>query len=181
MCSLQILQAESHPHIHNQGPTSSSGAKEGLSVYGLFHHFARTPQGKQLLRQYFLRPSTDIAVINEKLDTATVFLRPDNHGPLVNITKSLGQIKNMRAVMTNLKKGVSSGLSKGGGIKNGIWSTLRSVRWSNEAVREPISLRWQFAFHAMQIRDTITEVMGADNLVIKAKVSKPGVHTWFMV
>ena len=69
-----------------------------------------------------------MAVINERLDTATIFLRPDNHGPLTNITKSLGQVKNMRAVMTNLKKGVSSGLSKGGGIKNGIWSTLRSVR-----------------------------------------------------
>jgi len=97
-------------------------------VYGLFHHLARTPQGKQLLRQYFLRPSTDSAVINERLDTAAVFLRPDNHGPLMNITKNLGQVKNMRAVMINLKKGVSSGLSKGGGIKNGIWSTLRSVR-----------------------------------------------------
>lgn len=129
LSSLQILQSESHPHSHNQGPTqSSSGSKEGLSVYGLFHHLARTPQGKQLLRQYFLRPSTDMAIINERLDTAAVFLQTGNLGPLTSITKSLGHIKNMRAVMINLRKGVSSGLSKGGGIKNGIWSTLRSVR-----------------------------------------------------
>ena len=128
LSSLQIIQSETHPHSHNQGPTkASSGAKEGLSVYGLFHHLARTPQGKQLLRQYFLRPITDVTVIKERLNTATVFLRPDNSGPVGNITKGLGQIKNMRVVMVNLKKGVSNGLGKGGGIKNGTWATLRKV------------------------------------------------------
>lgn len=76
-----------------------------------------------------------MAVINERLDTAAVFLRPDNHGPLINITKNLGQVKNMRAVMINLRKGVSSGLSKGGGIRNGIWSALRSVRKFNDRIR----------------------------------------------
>lgn len=29
--------------------------------------------------------------------------------------------------MVNLKKGVSNGLGKGGGIKNGTWATLRKV------------------------------------------------------
>lgn len=129
LSSLQIIQSESHPHSHNQGPTqASSGAKEGLSVYGLFHHLARTPQGKQLLRKYFLRPTTDFTIIKERLNAATLFLRPENGGPIGNITKSLGQIKNMRAVMINLRKGVSNGLSKSGGIKNNIWSTLRKVR-----------------------------------------------------
>ncbi|KAL8832534.1 MAG: hypothetical protein Q9191_000216 [Dirinaria sp. TL-2023a] len=148
LSSLQILQTESHPYLHNQGPTAaSSSSKEGLSVYGLFHHLARTPQGKKLLRQYFLRPSTDHATIKDRLDTASVFLRPDNHDPLTDITKSLGQIKNMRVVMSSLSKGTS------GGIKNGIWATLRS-----------------FAFHAMQIREAMTEVVGAEQLAIKAKV-----------
>lgn len=129
LSSLQILQSESHPYLHNQGPTAASpSSKEGLSVYGLFHHLARTPQGKQLLRQYFLRPSTDYVTIKDRLDTASVFLRPDNHEPLTNITKSLGQVKNMRVVMSSLSKGTSGGPSKGGGIKNSIWSTLRSVR-----------------------------------------------------
>ena len=105
----------------------TSGAKEGLSVYGLFHHFARTPQGKHLLRQYFLRPSLDIAVINERLDSASTFLRPDNNNPMDIIVKSLGHIKNMRTIMIHLRRGISNGLSKGGGIKNGIWSSLRSV------------------------------------------------------
>lgn len=112
-----------------------------------------------------------MVVINERLDTASVFLRPDNHGPLTSITKSLGQIKNMRAVMMNLKKGVSSGLSKVGRIKNGIWSTLRSVRvLLNPAHKRLLKLRLQFAFHAMQIRDAVTEVVGAERLVVRAKV-----------
>ena len=68
--SLQILQHEFHPNSHMQGPTkSSSGAKESLSVYGLFHQLARTPQGKQKLRQIFLRPSIDIDLIVERHKT----------------------------------------------------------------------------------------------------------------
>ena len=128
LASLQVLQSESHPQSHNQGPTkASSGSKEGLSVYGLFHHLARTPQGKYLLRQYFLRPSLDMGIVNERLDTASVFLRPDNSDPLNLIVKSLGQIKNMKTVMIHLRKGIGNGLSKGGGIKSGVWSSLRSV------------------------------------------------------
>lgn len=69
-----------------------------------------------------------MAVIKERHNTATLFLRPDNNGPVGNITKSLGQIGNMRSVMVNLRKGVSFGPSKGGGIRNGTWSTLRKVK-----------------------------------------------------
>lgn len=132
LASLQILQSESHPQSHNQGPTkASSGWKEGLSVYGLFHHLARTPQGKYNLRQYFLRPSLDISIVNERLDTASVFLRPENSGPLNMLVKSLGQIKNMKTVLIHLRKGISNGMSKGGGIKSGVWSSLRSVEQKN--------------------------------------------------
>lgn len=67
-------------------------------------------------------------MINERLDTASVFLRPENNSLMDGIMKSLGQIKNMRTVMVHLRKGVSNALSKTGGIKSGIWSSLRSVR-----------------------------------------------------
>ena len=124
-----MLQLESSPNTHSHGPTrASSGSKEGLSVYGLFHHLARTPQGKHLLRQYFLRPILDINVINERLETASVFLRSDNDAPMNSIVKNLGQIKNMKTVTLHLRKGISNGSSKGGGIKSGVWSSLRSVR-----------------------------------------------------
>lgn len=67
-------------------------------------------------------------VINERLETASVFLRPDNDSPLNNIVKNLGQIKNMKTAMIHLRKGIGSGLSRGGAIKSGVWSSLRSVR-----------------------------------------------------
>ena len=128
LASLQIMQSESHPHSHNQGPiTGSSGSKEGLSVYGLFHHMARTPQGKNLLRQYFLRPSLDLDLLKERFDTTTVFLRPDNDPYMEQIIKSLNQIKNMTTVMIHLRKGMSNGIGKAGGIRSGVWSSLRSV------------------------------------------------------
>ncbi|RMZ88581.1 hypothetical protein DV736_g4193, partial [Chaetothyriales sp. CBS 134916] len=68
LSTLQIIQPESHPNIFNQGP-GTSGSKEVLSVFGLFQHHARTPQGKAQLRTIFLRPSLDVNVINERLDT----------------------------------------------------------------------------------------------------------------
>lgn len=126
LSSLQILQSEIHPQAHNQGPTNTNpGSKEGLSVYGLFQRLTRTPQGKALLRQYFLRPSLEIDVINERLDTTNVFLRPDNDGSLKSITNSLGKIKNMKTVVIHLRKGISN--TKGGNIRCGVWSSLQSV------------------------------------------------------
>lgn len=122
------MLSESHPNYHNQGPTNaSSGSKESLSVYGLFHHLARTSQGKFILRQYFLRPSMNVAVINERLQTISVLLRPENASVLENISKNLANIKNLRQVMVQLTKGVASSTNKGGGIARGIWATIRQV------------------------------------------------------
>jgi DNA mismatch repair protein MSH5 len=122
------MQSESHPHSHNQGPTkSSSRSKEGFSVYGLFHHLARTPQGKFLLRQYFLRPSLNPHVINERLETIGVFLRPENTGPVEKLVKNLQSVKNIRVTMINLRKGVGAGLGRGGGISRSVWAGIRQV------------------------------------------------------
>jgi DNA mismatch repair protein MSH5 len=121
--SLQIIQTESHPNSHSQGP-NSYGAKEGLSVYGLFHHLARTPQGKQLLRQHFLRPTLSLNLINERLNLVGVFTRPDNASQIADIGKELRSIKNMRLVMLSLRKGVN--FSKGS-ISRSVWSTILKV------------------------------------------------------
>lgn len=56
LTALQIVGAESHPSTQSQG-SNGHGAKESLSVYGLFHSLAQTPQGKRKLRQAFIRPS----------------------------------------------------------------------------------------------------------------------------
>jgi DNA mismatch repair protein MSH5 len=128
---LQIIQTESHPNSHNQGP-NSHGAKEGLSVYGLFHYLARTSQGRQLLRQWFLRPSMSIMVISERLDAVGVFVRPDNATLLDDLVKDLRQIKNMRTVMLSMRKGVSA---TQGGIATPAWQNLLRVSHSTIIVR----------------------------------------------
>ena len=126
--SLQIMLSESHPNYHNQGPTTgTTGSKESLSVYGLFHHLARTAQGKATLRQYFLRPSLDISIIEKRLNTISVLLRSENASALESISKNLTNVKNMRQVVIQLTKGIASNSNKGG-IARGIWATIRQVR-----------------------------------------------------
>ena len=106
----------------------NSGSKEGLSIYGLFLQLAHTPQGKYLLRQFFLRPSLDINLINERLDTTTVFLHPDNAAVIELLVKSLKKIQNMRTALIHLRKGVSGKASaKGGRIRRGVWGSLVMV------------------------------------------------------
>lgn len=126
--SLQILGAESHPSSHNKGPTkNNSGAKEGLSVYGLFHHLARTPQGRLMLRRYFLRPSLNLDIINERLDTVSIFTRPENDSALQTLVRNLKHIGNMRVMMMNLKKGVSGSTQGRSGFSKSIWVSIRAV------------------------------------------------------
>ncbi|TIA61527.1 hypothetical protein D6C77_03421 [Aureobasidium pullulans] len=154
LLSLQIVQSESHPHSHNQGPAkANSGSKEGFSVYGLFHSLARTPQGKFLLRQYFLRPSINPEVINERLDAVSFLLRAENTEPMEALIKNLSKIKNMRTTMINLRKGISGSGAGKRGPPNFIWTGIRL-----------------FAFHALQIKDCFQEVIGGDRLALRSKV-----------
>ncbi|KAK3708862.1 hypothetical protein LTR37_011192 [Vermiconidia calcicola] len=157
LLSLQITSTESHPNAQNQGPASrgwpSGGAKEGLSVYGLFHHLARTSQGRHLLRQYFLRPSLNMAVINERLDTISVLLRPENSTLMDDIVDSLAKIKNMRLVTVNLRKGVSSGLNKSRAVSSSVWPAL-----------------CDFALHSLRVFDHISGLAGGERLAIRLKI-----------
>ncbi|KAK0845768.1 hypothetical protein LTS02_015182 [Friedmanniomyces endolithicus] len=152
LLSLQIMSTESHPNAQYQGPAGkgwSSGAKEGLSVYGLFHHQAKTSQG----RQYFLRPSLNIAVINERLQTISVLLRPDNTTSLDRLTGSLSKTKDMRLATTNLHKGVSAGLNRNRGISTSVWPSIR-----------------HFVFYALGIQDALIELQGSERLAIRIKI-----------
>ncbi|RAL10511.1 MutS family protein MSH5 [Aspergillus homomorphus CBS 101889] len=151
LSSLQIMESESHPSIVNQGRKSNS-TKEGLSVYGLFQRFARTPQGKIRLKQMFLRPSVDVDVIQERHAFLSVYLRPDNFIPLEKLTKSFKHIKNLRYVMVNLRKGIDTGSGKVTGFKTSVWATLLA-----------------FAFYGIDIYDALKESAGAERLALHQK------------
>ncbi|KAJ5332567.1 DNA mismatch repair protein MutS core [Penicillium brevicompactum] len=151
--SLQIIQSESHPNMFNQGPGKKSAAgKEGLSVYGLFQHFAYTPQGRARLKQSFFRPSVDLVTIRGRHEFIGVFSRPDNLSAMEKITKALKHIKNLRPVMVNLRKGISTGSAKITGFKTTVWASLLA-----------------FAFYAIDIQDALQEVSGAHPLALRTK------------
>lgn len=149
------MKNESHPDTHNQGPTNaSSGSKEGLSIFGLFHHLAHTPQGKHLLRQSFLRPSLNLNNIRERHDTIQTFLRPENSAPFDAIVNSLKSTKNMRTILISLRKGIASGTGKNGkGTSSSLWVSIR-----------------RFVFHALKIKKSFQDVLGGDQLAIRDRL-----------
>ncbi|EXJ68589.1 uncharacterized protein A1O5_08383 [Cladophialophora psammophila CBS 110553] len=154
LVSLQIIQPESHPNAFNQGP-GASGAKESLSIYGLFQHHARTPQGKVRLRQAFLRPSMDVVLINTRLDFISIFVRPENQSTREQLSKSLSRIKNMRNTTTLLRKGIEGGKTKQNAFKSSVWESLLG-----------------FCYHAIDVGDTLREVIGAEHLPLCVRAAE---------
>ncbi|KUL91366.1 hypothetical protein ZTR_01674 [Talaromyces verruculosus] len=154
LSSLQILQTESHPNTFNQGPgKTSSRAKEDFSLYGLFHQHLLTPQGKNRLRQYFLRPSIDLDVISERHKILDLLLLPANATILQKMCSCLKKVKNMRPVMTNLHKGLSSGKCAFGGFKETIWGTLLN-----------------FATHTLDLQEAVREMNWQDMIAFRERV-----------
>lgn len=153
--SLQIILRENHPNSYMQGPSrSSSGGKESLSVYGLFYHLARTPQGKQKLRQIFLRPTTDLNVINERLKAIRILLRPENSHYLEKIYHNLKMVKDIRTVVLHLQKGISDISGKGNVFRRGVWGSLQN-----------------FTFNVLKIFETLHEITDAETLIITIRIT----------
>lgn len=148
LVSLQILQPESHPNAFNQGP-GTSGSKESFSLFGLFQTYARTPQGKASLRRSFLRPSLNVDEIEGRLDSISVFVRPDNQSICRKLSKSLSKVKNMRTTITLLHKGIDGGKQKQNTFKGGVWSSLI-----------------EFCYHTIDVVETLGEILGASDLPI---------------
>jgi DNA mismatch repair protein MSH5 len=67
-----------------------------------------------------------MTVINERLRTISMLLRPDNATQLDDLSRNLRSVKNMRVMMISLRKGVSAGSQKAAFSKP-IWLALRQV------------------------------------------------------
>ncbi|KAF5985318.1 DNA mismatch repair MSH5 [Fusarium coicis] len=140
LLSLQILQTELHPNSQAWGPDANKGnSKESLSVYGLFHHLACTPQGRTQLRQLFLRPLLDLGIISERQRTITVLLQPDNADKLAQLTSTLRKIRNMRTTLAQLRKGIEFP-SAGQSFDRGVWATIQKFTAQALTLREMIGL-----------------------------------------
>lgn len=138
LASLQIIQSECHPNPLSQGPIpSADGSKESLSVYGLFLPLANTPQGKSRLRRMFLRPTMNLAIIEQRHAAIATLLKPDNVAILDSLSKSLNQIKNIRSVTLHLQKGVSDS-AKRGAVKRGVWGSLQKFTYHTLRIVEAL-------------------------------------------
>ena len=154
LLSLQILQPEFHPNSHMRGPEGlSPAAKENLSVYGLFHFFAVTPQGKSQLRRMFLRPSIEIDVIEERQRTVQLLLRPENVEILLALNKCLKKIKNMRVVISTLQKGVDNA-SRKVSVSSSVWAALQ-----------------RFAASVLMVLEICHSLLGSDRVALIHKVT----------
>lgn len=154
LLSLQILQTELHPNSQACGSDANkSNAKESLSVYGLFHHLACTPQGRVQLRQIFLRPLLDLDVISERQRTIATLLQPDNIDKLPQLVSTLRKIRNMRTTFAQLRKGIEFP-SAGQSFDRGVWSTIQ-----------------KFTAHALTLRETMALLNDGAGVVLFERVS----------
>ncbi|KAL6879625.1 P-loop containing nucleoside triphosphate hydrolase protein [Trichoderma longibrachiatum] len=79
LLSLQIINHESHPNSQAWSiDSNSSSEKENLSIYGLLHPLASTPQGRAHLRHMFLQPTSNLGVITDRQRTISLLLHPNN-------------------------------------------------------------------------------------------------------
>jgi DNA mismatch repair ATPase MutS len=99
--SLQIFEGKSHPNMH------LSSGKEGLSLWGIFSDHLVTPLGKILLRKWFLRPILAIEEIKSRHDAVEKLLQVSNNGTVAQLKKSLRSIKNIKTVLSRMKRNVT--------------------------------------------------------------------------
>ena len=161
LTSLQIVRSELHPNSQVWGPGKCSAGKESLSVYGLFHILASTPQGKARLKQIFLRPSLDVSLILQRQRAITVLLRPENSEAFASIRQCLRNIHNIRPSIAQLRRGADLPTgSHRARIDGGIWATLQ-----------------KFAAFALKLRDAASRLAGAAGVIVIVKVGCPAKYS----
>ncbi|KAI9006039.1 muts domain V-domain-containing protein [Gaertneriomyces semiglobifer] len=138
--SLQIFQDDAHPNMH----LYTKGRKEGLSLFGILNN-TKTPLGRSLLRLWFLRPSMDIEVIQQRHDAIAFFLRPD----VWNVTDQL------RLCLRHIKN---------------IPKILRKIR-TQASVQEWQCLL-KFSYNALKIRSLLSELEEAQRIAVVHKINE---------
>ncbi|GAA5983518.1 hypothetical protein JCM11641_005836 [Rhodosporidiobolus odoratus] len=120
LASLQIFSDESHASMH------TTATKEGLSLFGIVN-VARTPLGRLLMKQWFIRPSLELMVIEKRHLAVECFLRSENHHIVDAIQSNFRLIKNTPRVLKSLASGR-------GGLKD--WQTMWQVLYGSIMIRD---------------------------------------------
>ncbi|XP_071325249.1 mutS protein homolog 5 isoform X3 [Trachinotus anak] len=91
---LQIFKSELHPSVYKL----HSGEKEGLSLYGILNR-CRSKFGSKLLRQWFLRPTQDLAVLHRRQEVIHFLTSPRNSDVLSTLQSLLRNIRNIPTLL----------------------------------------------------------------------------------
>ncbi|KZT73910.1 hypothetical protein DAEQUDRAFT_702916 [Daedalea quercina L-15889] len=135
--SLQVFEDENHASIH------SDKTKEGLSLFGILNN-TRTTLGRALMREWLLRPSLSLSVINARHDAIACFIQPDNQATAGSMHSHLNGIKNIPRIL---------GLMKAGKARVSDWQCLV-----------------KFTFHSLMLRDAMSELSHANHVSIVKKI-----------
>ncbi|KAI8986224.1 DNA mismatch repair protein MutS [Trametes punicea] len=135
--SLQVFEDENHASIH------SDRTKEGLSLFGILNA-TKTTLGRALMREWFIRPSMSLSVINARHDAVECFIRPDNIPTATSLHGHLQGTKNIPRILATMKAGKSKVSDWQGMVK--------------------------FAFHALLLRDALAELNHAGGVEIVRKL-----------
>lgn len=153
--SLQIFSEENHASIH------SDKTKEGLSLFGILNSTKMT-LGRLLMREWLLRPSTSLEVIQARHDAVACFLRPENLATSGVMHAQLKGVKNIPKIL---------GVMKAGKGKVSDWQVLVKVCSNNSSGdAHGNRLLRQFTFHALMLRDALTELNHTSGVPILKKV-----------
>ncbi|GAA6016434.1 hypothetical protein JCM11491_002410 [Sporobolomyces phaffii] len=94
LTSLQIFEQEAHASMH------ATRGKEGLSICNIVD-LTRSPLGRSLMRQWLIRPSLEMAVIEERHETVACFLLVAADA----IRSHLKSVKNVNTALVTLLSG----------------------------------------------------------------------------
>ncbi|GFR32975.1 mutS protein homolog 5, partial [Trichonephila clavata] len=101
--ALQIFQEERHPSVYK----SSSGIKEGLSLYGICNK-CKSSIGKKELKHWFLLPSNDPNLLSDRQAAVKYFVSTKNSDIMSTLQGSLKHIKFLPRIITRMKTAQAS-------------------------------------------------------------------------
>ncbi|KAF8770879.1 MutS protein like protein [Argiope bruennichi] len=101
--ALQIFQEERHPSVYK----STSGVKEGLSLYGICNK-CKSAIGKKELKRWFLFPSNDRKLLEERQAAVKYFVSSKNADIMNTLQGSLKHIKYLPRIITRMKTAQAS-------------------------------------------------------------------------
>jgi hypothetical protein len=92
--ALHIFATEHHPLVASKGQGNS---KEGWSLFSLLDR-TKSKGGRQLLREWMLKPLLDLQAIGARQDAIELLMRPDLQtavGSLLNLLAKIGPVENL--------------------------------------------------------------------------------------